>query len=42
MQQLQAAEDAGHRAWIIAHMPPSGGDASHDQVGHYPLDWLHC
>lgn len=34
MQELQAAEDAGQRAWIIAHMPPSGGDAMHDQVGH--------
>ncbi len=32
VQQLQAAEDAGQRAWIIAHMPPSSGDAFHDQV----------
>ncbi|KAF5357090.1 hypothetical protein D9756_006561 [Leucocoprinus leucothites] len=30
--QLQAAEDAGQRAWIIAHMPPSSSDAFHDQV----------
>lgn len=31
-QQLQAAEDAGQRAWIMAHMPPSTSDALHDQV----------
>lgn len=31
-QELQAAEDAGQRAWIIAHMPPSSSDALYDQV----------
>lgn len=35
VQQLQAAEDAGTRAWIIAHMPPSSGDAFHDQVNMF-------
>jgi sphingomyelin phosphodiesterase len=31
--QLQAAEDAGQRVWIIAHMPPNRYDTLHDQVG---------
>ncbi|PPQ81932.1 hypothetical protein CVT25_013780 [Psilocybe cyanescens] len=35
VQQLQAAEDAGQRAWVIAHMPPSGGDALHDQSNYF-------
>ncbi|KDR79984.1 hypothetical protein GALMADRAFT_242166 [Galerina marginata CBS 339.88] len=35
VQQLQAAEDAGQRAWIIAHMPPSSGDALHDQSNYF-------
>ncbi|TFK38175.1 Metallo-dependent phosphatase-like protein [Crucibulum laeve] len=35
VQQLQAAEDAGQRAWVIAHMPPSGGDAFHDQSNYF-------
>jgi sphingomyelin phosphodiesterase len=34
VQELQAAEDAGQRAWIIAHMPPGTSDALHDQVRH--------
>lgn len=37
VEQLQAAEDAGQRAWIVAHMPPNGGDALHDQVGRIIL-----
>jgi sphingomyelin phosphodiesterase len=32
VQELQAAEDAGQRAWIIAHMPPGESDALLDQV----------
>lgn len=32
VQELQAAEDAGQRAWIIAHMPPGGPDTLDDQV----------
>ncbi|KAF8954742.1 hypothetical protein BDZ97DRAFT_1927771 [Flammula alnicola] len=35
VEQLQAAEDAGQRAWIIAHMPPSSGDAFHDQSNYF-------
>ncbi|KAF5311082.1 hypothetical protein D9619_007799 [Psilocybe cf. subviscida] len=35
VQELQAAEDAGQRAWIIAHMPPSSGDAFHDQSNYF-------
>ncbi|KAF9479793.1 sphingomyelin phosphodiesterase [Pholiota conissans] len=35
VQQLQAAEDAGQRAWIIAHMPPSSGDAFKDQSSYF-------
>ncbi|XP_006463350.1 hypothetical protein AGABI2DRAFT_194192 [Agaricus bisporus var. bisporus H97] len=34
-EQLQAAEDAGQRAWIIAHMPPNSGDALHDQSNYF-------
>lgn len=34
-QQLQAAEDAGQRAWIIAHMPPGSSDAIHDQSNYF-------
>lgn len=33
VQELQAAEDAGQRAWIIGHMPPGKSDAFNDQVG---------
>jgi sphingomyelin phosphodiesterase len=32
IKELQAAEDAGQRAWIIGHMPPGGPDTLHDQV----------
>jgi len=32
IQQLQEAEDAGQRAWVIGHMPPGGPDTLHDQV----------
>ncbi|KAF8879658.1 sphingomyelin phosphodiesterase [Gymnopilus junonius] len=34
-QQLQAAEDAGMRAWIIGHMSPGSGDALHDQSNYF-------
>ncbi|KAJ3556752.1 hypothetical protein NP233_g11907 [Leucocoprinus birnbaumii] len=34
-QQLQAAEDAGQRAWILGHMPPSSSDAFHDQSNYF-------
>ncbi|KXN83061.1 Sphingomyelin phosphodiesterase [Leucoagaricus sp. SymC.cos] len=34
-QQLQAAEDAGQRAWILGHMPPSSSDALHDQSNYF-------
>jgi hypothetical protein len=30
--QLQAAEDAGQRAWIIGHIPAGKADIFHDQV----------
>ncbi|PFH49603.1 hypothetical protein AMATHDRAFT_62842 [Amanita thiersii Skay4041] len=33
--QLQAAEDAGQRVWIIAHMPSGSGDALHDQSNYF-------
>lgn len=32
VSQLQLAEDLGQRSWIIAHMPPGGGDVLLDQV----------
>ena len=32
VSQLQAAEDAGLRAWIIGHMPPGVEDTFDDQV----------
>ncbi|KJA25536.1 hypothetical protein HYPSUDRAFT_405070 [Hypholoma sublateritium FD-334 SS-4] len=35
VEQLQAAEDAGQRVWIIAHMPPSSADAFHDQSNYF-------
>ena len=37
VQQLQAAEDAGQRVWIMAHMPPGRADVMRDQVrsGHF-------
>ncbi|KAG6914420.1 hypothetical protein DXG01_000464 [Tephrocybe rancida] len=34
-QQLQAVEDAGQRAWIIGHMPPSRQDALSDQSNYF-------
>ncbi|KAK7044498.1 Metallo-dependent phosphatase-like protein [Favolaschia claudopus] len=33
--ELQAAEDAGQRAWIIGHMPPGSQDAFSDQSNYY-------
>ncbi|KAM6503440.1 Metallo-dependent phosphatase-like protein [Amanita muscaria] len=35
IDQLQAAEDAGQRAWIIAHMPPGGTDTLRDQSNYF-------
>ncbi|KAH9944712.1 Metallo-dependent phosphatase-like protein [Amylocystis lapponica] len=35
VQELQAAEDAGERAWIIAHMPPGRGDVMRDQSYYF-------
>ncbi|CAA7268233.1 unnamed protein product [Cyclocybe aegerita] len=35
VRQLQEAEDAGQRAWIIGHMPPSSGDALYDQSNYF-------
>ncbi|KAF8627326.1 hypothetical protein AX15_004402 [Amanita polypyramis BW_CC] len=35
VRELQAAEDAGQRAWIIAHMPPGRGDVLRDQSNYY-------
>ncbi|KZT08514.1 sphingomyelin phosphodiesterase [Laetiporus sulphureus 93-53] len=35
VEELQAAEDAGERAWIIAHMPPGRGDVMRDQSVYF-------
>ncbi|KAF9031644.1 sphingomyelin phosphodiesterase [Hymenopellis radicata] len=35
VQELQAAEEAGQRVWIIGHMPPGGPDTLHDQSHYY-------
>ncbi|KAF9031662.1 Metallo-dependent phosphatase [Hymenopellis radicata] len=35
VQELQAAEEAGQRVWIIGHMPPGGPDTLHDQSHSY-------
>lgn len=35
VQELQAAEDAGERAYIIAHMPPGRGDVMRDQSSYF-------
>ncbi|KDQ58411.1 hypothetical protein JAAARDRAFT_34199 [Jaapia argillacea MUCL 33604] len=35
VQELQAAEDEGQRAWIFGHMPMGGGDVLHDQSNYY-------
>ncbi|KAF9269660.1 sphingomyelin phosphodiesterase [Marasmius fiardii PR-910] len=35
VSQLQAAEDAGQRAWIIGHMPPGIPDTFDDQSNYY-------
>ncbi len=32
VKQLQEAEDAGQRVWLVAHMPPGRQDALNDQV----------
>ena len=33
--QLQAAEDAGQRAWLIGHIPSGKSDVFHDQSNYY-------
>ncbi|KAJ7472599.1 sphingomyelin phosphodiesterase [Mycena latifolia] len=35
VDQLQAAEDAGERVWIIGHIPIGGGDITVDQSNYY-------
>ncbi|PPR02001.1 hypothetical protein CVT24_011124 [Panaeolus cyanescens] len=35
IQQLQIAEDAGQRVWIVAHMAPSSGDCFKDQSNYF-------
>ncbi|THU83429.1 sphingomyelin phosphodiesterase [Dendrothele bispora CBS 962.96] len=35
VSQLQEAEDAGERVWIMGHMPMGGGDVFHDQSNYY-------
>ncbi|KAI0732101.1 sphingomyelin phosphodiesterase [Fomitopsis betulina] len=35
VEQLQSSEDAGQRAWIIAHMPPGRGDVMRDQSAYF-------
>ncbi|KAF5314518.1 hypothetical protein D9611_007116 [Ephemerocybe angulata] len=35
VRELQAAEDAGERVWIIGHMPPNRGDTLHDQSNYF-------
>ncbi|RDB27900.1 putative sphingomyelin phosphodiesterase asm-3 [Hypsizygus marmoreus] len=35
VRELQAAEDAGQRAWIIAHMPPGRQDTLNDQSNYF-------
>ncbi|KAJ7717036.1 Metallo-dependent phosphatase-like protein [Mycena metata] len=35
VSELQAAEDAGQRVWIIGHMPPGCEDALSDQSNYY-------
>ncbi|KZP28597.1 sphingomyelin phosphodiesterase [Athelia psychrophila] len=35
IQQLQATEDAGQRAWIIGHVPTGSGDFMRDQSNYY-------
>lgn len=37
VSQLQAAEDAGQRAWIMGHIPAGKADIFHDQVRMIPL-----
>ncbi|KAI0702327.1 sphingomyelin phosphodiesterase [Cytidiella melzeri] len=35
VSQLQAAEDAGERAWIIGHIPSGKADFMHDQSNYF-------
>jgi len=35
VSQLQAAEDAGQRAWIFGHIPSGKADIFHDQSNYY-------
>lgn len=36
VEQLQQAEDAGQRAWIIGHIPSGKADFQHDFVREIP------
>lgn len=38
VQELQATEDAGQRAWVLGHIPFGSGDYLHDQVR---MKWSH-
>ncbi|KAL0959865.1 hypothetical protein HGRIS_011538 [Hohenbuehelia grisea] len=35
VRELQAAEDAGQRAWIVGHMPPGRQDTLNDQSNYF-------
>ena len=35
VSQLQAAEDAGQRVWIFAHIPPGNNDVYHDSSNYF-------
>ncbi|KIJ36791.1 hypothetical protein M422DRAFT_34142 [Sphaerobolus stellatus SS14] len=35
VSQLQAAEDAGQRAWLYGHIPPGKSDFLHDQSNYF-------
>ncbi|TFK22448.1 sphingomyelin phosphodiesterase [Coprinopsis marcescibilis] len=35
VEQLQVAEDAGHRAWIVGHIPPGRQDVLRDQSNYF-------
>ncbi|KAF4583315.1 hypothetical protein EYR38_002064 [Pleurotus pulmonarius] len=35
VKQLQEAEDAGQRVWLVAHMPPGRQDALNDQSNYF-------
>lgn len=41
VEQLQQAEDAGQRAWIIGHIPSGKADLQHDFVREMPFSNNH-